>query len=302
MKIAVLMSTYNGEKFIEDQIESIRTQKGEFEMEIWVRDDGSCDRTISILKKYEKKCKLYWYEGKNVKAAHSFMDLVTHCRGYDYYAFADQDDVWLANKLEQGINQLEKIKGVPALYCANAEIVDAKLRSMGRTVFESVPKTDLYTLSCAGGLLGCTMIFNNRLATIIQKYEIPKKIVMHDFFISELCVAIGGKIIYDPNVTMKYRQHENNVIGVSYGFLKTIKERVKDISNIMSPSICEQSSEILETYSELIESDVQEWLETVADYKDTLYNRIKLAMSRKTHYANFNLGLKNRIAILMGNR
>ena len=302
MKVIILMSVYNGENFIEEQLNSIFSQTGDFEIEVWVRDDGSKDGTISILKKYEEGKKLYWYSGKNLKPAHSFMDLIMHSCKADYYAFSDQDDVWLNDKLKRSIKRLENISGIPAIYCSNAELVDENLNSLGRTVFESIPRTDLYTLSCAGGLLGCTMVFNNQLAEIIKNSKMPQKIVMHDFFISELCLAVGGKIIYEPEVTIKYRQHENNVIGVSHGIVKTIRERFKDMNTYMYPGISEQSKEILSIYFELINSDAKKWLRTISTYKKSLYKRIKLATSKKTRYANWNLGLKNRIAILKGNR
>ena len=163
MKVAVLMSTYNGEKYLEEQIDSILNQSGEFHVDLWVRDDGSSDSTKDILEQYRNDGKLQWYTGDNLKSAHSFFDLIKKSRGYDYYAFADQDDYWLENKLKAGIIQLESITNA-ALYCCNAELVNQNLYSLGRTVYRQTPKTDFYTLSCAGGLLGCTMIFNKKLA------------------------------------------------------------------------------------------------------------------------------------------
>ena len=108
MKVIILMSVYNGENFIEEQLNSIFSQTGDFEIEVWVRDDGSKDGTISILKKYEEEKKLYWYSGENLKPAHSFMDLIMHSCKADYYAFSDQDDVWLNDKLKRSIKRLEK--------------------------------------------------------------------------------------------------------------------------------------------------------------------------------------------------
>ena len=146
------------------------------------------------------------------------------------------------------------------------------------------------------------MIFNHNLAAIIQKERMPQKMVMHDFFLAELCLAAGGKVFYDPNVTMQYRQHGNNTIGVSYGILRTIKDRLKDINTPMEPGISEQSKEILDIYFNRMEPETRQWLEKIAAYKSNVWNRAGLAISKKTRYANFNLGLKNRLAILLGNR
>ena len=104
MRVAVLMSTYNGEKYIREQIDSILEQSGNFDLDLWVRDDGSKDSTQQILQEYAQQRKLHWYTGENLGAAHSFIDLVRKCKGYDYYAFADQDDYWMTNKIQMGVN------------------------------------------------------------------------------------------------------------------------------------------------------------------------------------------------------
>ena len=94
MKVAVLMSSYNGEKYIRPQIDSILAQEGNFELSLFVRDDGSTDKTQAILQEYAQKRKLTWYTGNNLGPARSFMDLLKKCKGFNYYAFADQDDYW----------------------------------------------------------------------------------------------------------------------------------------------------------------------------------------------------------------
>ena len=87
MKIAVLMSTYNGEQYISEQIDSILAQEGDFDLELHVRDDGSKDGTINILSRYEEEGKLRWYNNENLGPAKSFMDLIFSCGEYDCSAF-----------------------------------------------------------------------------------------------------------------------------------------------------------------------------------------------------------------------
>lgn len=300
IKVAVLMSTYNGEEYIEEQINSILNQNGDYFLDLYVRDDGSTDKTVDILKKYEKLKKLKYYVGENLKSAKSFMDLLQTCGEYDYYAFADQDDFWFRNKIQKGIDFLSHQK-VPALYCSNAELVDERLKSLGRNVYKSTPRTDFKTIVCAGGLLGCTMVFNNALTRIVRQNN-PTSMVFHDFYLAILCTAIGGNIIYDNEISMKYRQHDNNVVGVSYGFRKTFIRRIKDILCRERVSIADQSMNILEGYSNYISEENRLWLETVSSYKKSLYNRIRLATTRKTHYINKNMGIKIRLSIILGNR
>lgn len=301
MKIAVLMSTYNGEKYIKEQIDSILNQKGDFHLDLWVRDDGSKDETQNILEKYAEEGKLRWYSGDNLGPAKSFIDLVRQCLGYDYYAFADQDDYWMPYKVSTAIKMIEAKKG-PQLYFSNAELVDSKMSSLGRNVYKIGPKLDFETLTCAGGILGCTTLFNAELAQWIQGREMPDKIVMHDFYVDVLCVALNGEITYDRRPFMKYRQHENNVVGVSSGIVGTIESRIKDIFRKSKVSIAQQANEILRIYKGDISSEKAAWLTKISKYKSNCLNRALLAFSCKTKYMNVNMGLKLRLSILLGNR
>ena len=301
MKIAVLMSTYNGEKYIKKQIDSILAQVGDFKLDLWVRDDCSTDNTKKILEVYEASGKLKWYSGKNLGPAHSFLDLVKQCRGYDYYAFADQDDYWMPDKINIAVNHLLEKKR-PSLYFANAELVDFQLESLGRNVYKASPKLDFETIVCAGGILGCTTVFNKELASLVQNTEIPDKIVMHDFFLDVLCAAVGGNLFCDLHPQMKYRQHGTNVVGVANGKINTIISRVGDITTKQKVSIAEQAEEILNLYGSEINQQNKIWLSKVANYKKNVISRALLACSMKTKYMNKNMGLKLRLSILLGSR
>ena len=120
MKVCVLISTYNGEKFLDEQIASILAQKG-VEVDILVRDDGSSDMTCSLLERWQKEGKLKWYKGENLGFARSFMNLLKTASVYDYYAFCDQDDVWLPEKLKKAcfVDDIEGLDESP-LACAYA--------------------------------------------------------------------------------------------------------------------------------------------------------------------------------------
>lgn len=299
MRVAVLMSTYNGEKYLREQIESILAQVGDFTLDLWVRDDGSQDKTVDILEEYAYKKGVKWYSGENLGPAHSFLNLIQHCSGYDYYAFADQDDYWMSDKIFEGLLAL-KDACVPALYCANAELVDAKLKPLGRLVYRTSPKLDFETLMCARGLLGCTMIFNDLLAKEIQNHEMPNKITMHDAFVALACLTVGGEIIFDQRAHMKYRQHGNNVVGVSQGKIQTLKGRMKDIFTRDEIGIAENASE-LKRYS-AASSEIEEWIERVCSYKRSLISRALLAFSTRTRYMSLNMSITYRLKILLGNR
>ncbi len=299
MKVAVLMSTYNGDKYLKEQIDSILSQQGDFDLELFIRDDGSTDNTVEILKSYEGE--IHWISGKNLGPALSFLELLMCCKGYDFYAFADQDDYWLQGRISRGLSLLNS-SPVPSLYVSNAELVDERLESLDKIVYKKAPRQDLYTVSCTGGLLGCTMIFNNQLANIIQVRDKPQKVCMHDFFLAVVCLAVNGKIFYDEKPTLKYRQHFDNVVGIPSNLKETLMNRYRTIFFAKNISISNQTKEILNLYSPLIPLNNQKWLYKVATYKDSFKNRIELACSRRTKYLTLNLGFTMRMSIIFGNK
>lgn len=295
------MSSYNGEKYIREQIDSILSQVGDFQLDLWIRDDGSKDSTKKILQQYANEGKLRWYSGSNLRPAKSFMDLLFHCPGYDLYSFADQDDYWMPNKIDAAVKKMEGQKGY-VLYFGNAELVGSDLSALGRNVYKKNPKTDFETLTCAAGILGCTLMINSELAKQIQEIELPKNFIMHDFYIGEVCLALGGRIVYDPVVYMKYRQHENNVVGVANGALGIIKNRFKKITEKAEIGIAEQAQEIIRIYGKELRPESYKWLKQVAEYRNSLVKRIRLAVSRRTSYVNKNAAVTIRVGILLGNR
>lgn len=296
------MSTYNGARYLQEQIDSILEQSVNESLMLYVRDDGSTDDTSQILDSYQKRGKLVWNQGNNVGPAKSFLALLMEIQGYDYYAFCDQDDVWNSNKVSRGIKCLEKYSQEPAMYCSNASLVDQNLRNLNRNVYRSKPRTDLHTLSCAGGLLGCTMLFNDKLAEIIRKGGVPEQIVMHDFYCALVCVAQHGRIVYDDYASLQYRQHNSNTIGVPTSFVEKIRNRMIDIASYNEIGIAEQAATVLDAYGNDLDMETKEWLLQVAQYRHTLFQRLRLSMSKRTHYISTNMAIKLRLSILAGNR
>ena len=121
-KVLVLMSTYNGEKYLGQQIESILAQE-KVDVHLMIRDDGSTDNTRNVLKRYENNDRITIKYGKNTGVGVSFLKLLYVNMDADYYAFSDQDDVWKKDKLIAGIRKLEEING-PALYASNQTVTD----------------------------------------------------------------------------------------------------------------------------------------------------------------------------------
>lgn len=211
-KCLVLLSSYNGEHYIKEQIESILSQKG-VRVKVLVRDDGSKDKTIDILNSIKDE-RIDIYAGKNVGCIASFSWLVNYAyknySEYEYFAFADQDDFWMENKLNVGVSKLlEYNKNCPNLYFCNMELVNSKLSfvCLMRNHDIDMRKGNIWL---GGRAAGCTMVFNKKALEMYAEHN--PNYCYHDFWMN-LIALYFGKVYYDTNPYIKYRQHEFNVLG-----------------------------------------------------------------------------------------
>ena len=236
-KVQVLMSTYNGEKYLKEQIDSILAQTG-IEVHLLARDDGSTDRTLEILKSYPD---IEVLEGRNVGVTKSFLELIRLAGEYDYYSFADQDDVWDTDKLEVAVDKLAEYE-CPAIYSGNTRLVDGELNYIKNETLK--PITTLGSAIAKNYVTGCTTVFNAELIKFLKMYE-SRNSVCHDWWANLVCLAVGGISIYDYEPHMSYRQHGNNVVSGNSGFLKKWTSRLKKFNNpyrrdLMAKEIVEQ--------------------------------------------------------------
>jgi len=214
--VVVLLSAYNGENFIEEQVESILAQSG-VNVRLYIRDDGSTDKTRDILERLLQKhpaiCLDY---GQNIGAAQAFMQLLYNAEKADFYAFADQDDVWLNGKLSAAVTALKGSGKM--LYAGNQQIVDEKLNPISfrydesyvvNASAEAILQNNLYS--------GCTMVMTASLRTILVKEENrPSRYLLerryHDVWVAAVAAMHGG-IYYDTKPYILYRQHGKNAVG-----------------------------------------------------------------------------------------
>lgn len=304
MNVVVLLSTYNGEQYIEEQIESILNQRN-CTVTLIIRDDMSTDKTCGILDEYSKKGKLQWYrDGENLGAAKSFMRLLLNAPEADYYAFADQDDVWKSDKLSHALSVLNGHEE-PAVYYANAELVDQALHPLGGNVYCGKQKPSMLMALCSCNVLGCTMVMNRKLADIVKRGETPQKLLMHDNYVCAVCAVCAGSILYDNYVSMMYRQHGNNVVGatVNHSAASRVREKIKWVTQCRTVSIADQCNELLTRVSDISEEG-HECAQMVANYKNNFYTRIKLCVTLATLVAKkcaTKHELLNAVRILFGN-
>jgi glycosyltransferase involved in cell wall biosynthesis len=222
--VAILLSTFNGEKYLKELLNSIINQTY-IDFNIYIIDDGSTDSTISIIKFYVKLHKnIHLLEiGKPRKGAfYSFMALLNFVDA-DYYFFADQDDVWLKNKLKILVDRLvylEKHFGqIPILVHSDLEVVDENLKLISSSfgsysnINHEIFKKSKYFYSVTNSVVGCSMGINKFVKNLCL--PVNSFATMHDSWITLSTAFNGGLIDYTSEKLVLYRQHGNNVIGAN---------------------------------------------------------------------------------------
>ena len=224
--IAILMCTYNGEAFLEEQLDSIENQDYK-NWTLYVNDDGSKDTTLDILKTYQKKWgtkKLIIRRGPQKGFCQNFLQIINDPKiKADLYFLSDQDDVWMPHKISHSIKKISKLDPLkPTLYCARTTYVssDAK-RILGQSDLFLKPPSfkNAFIQSIAGGN---TMAFNEQLKRVLQKYH-TADVVSHDWWLYICNELVGGKTFYDSESTILYRQHNKSLVGANTGFIAKLK-------------------------------------------------------------------------------
>jgi glycosyltransferase involved in cell wall biosynthesis len=223
--IHVLMSTFNGQAFLERQIGSILHQT--VAAKLFVRDDGSTDGTPSLLKKLSSAGQLEWERGPNLGATRSFFRLFLRYSGNaDYVAFSDQDDVWLPTKLGRAIAMLEGVPpSTPALYCSRATITDEQLNPIGLTPLW--PRPPAFGNALVENIVsGCTIVLNRSAKHLLSSAPAPERAMFHDWW-CYLVVSALGSVFYDPEPSILYRQHRHNAVGATASRPGRVMRRVR---------------------------------------------------------------------------
>lgn len=207
-KIAILMSTYNGDEYVEKQIESIFNQTYN-NFDLFVRDDGSKKDFVNYLEKLQLKYGFHLIKGENVGFLKSFMTLLKEIEGYDYYSFADQDDIWFSKKLEKSIEWLsKKDQSIPLLYhCAYYTGEDVHKRdniyyhSDSVYSFRKCFTTNYYS--------GFAIVVNNKMRELMLKGN-PNRITYHDWWAGMIAIGLG-KYHFDDTPLAFHIDHKTNV-------------------------------------------------------------------------------------------
>lgn len=216
-KVAILLGTFHGQQFLAEQLSSFATQTHS-NWDVWASDDGSTDDTLTILEYFRGR----WPAGRlsiHAGPARGFVSnfLFLTCNTAiqaDYYAYSDQDDIWEPEKLERAVRWLESVPaGIPALYCARTKLVDSNNQEIGCSpLFGNPSFANALVQSIAGGN---TMVFNNAARALLLQAGAQLPVVYHDWWVYMAVTGCGGNVFFDPVPTLRYRQHDANVVGVN---------------------------------------------------------------------------------------
>lgn len=278
-KILILLSTYNGEKYLPQQIDSILNQYN-VDVQILVRDDGSNDNTLYVLNSYANTEKIDIIKGDNIGVVGSFFSLMREAvtRDFNYFAFCDQDDVWMDDKLKVAVDILSGHQHEPALYMSSFQMVDENLHSIPTNISRpNISVEGAFASNCA---TGCTMVFNKKLLelSLLANYD---DALMHDYWMYMVCLLTDGYVYYDETPHIYYRQHGNNVIGgKGDSFLSKWLTRMNKIILPGDNFKSKFASKLLEQYGDVITADKKEFLQDIANIK-TLKSKWNLLRNKK---------------------
>lgn len=217
-KVAILLCTYHGQHYLAEQLDSFTAQTHS-NWEVWASDDGSEDDTHAILEAYQQKWppgRLSIHFGPAEGFAANFLSLT--CKASieaDYYAYSDQDDVWESDKLEQAVRWLQTVpENIPALYCSRTRLVDAENNQIGLSpLFTKPPSFANALMQNVGG--GNTMVFNNAARALLSEAGEDTPVITHDWWAYIVVTGCGGKVFYDSYPSLRYRQHDGNLVGMN---------------------------------------------------------------------------------------
>ena len=261
-KVEILLATYNGEQYIEEQIESIMQQ----EYTNWIVracDDASSDRTYEILQEYQEKFPDKFVIEKKEKGSGSakfnFFYLLKQST-CDYVMCCDQDDVWLPNKISLTMQEMNKQEdsNVPVLVHTDLKVVDDKLEVIGESFFahSNLRKSFTYPeVLIQNHVTGCTMMMNRALVNLLIEEVDYKRILMHDWLAA--IVATGfGKVGFVDCPTMLYRQHAINSVGAKkYGFALLVSKLKNNSIRKSLMDTTKQAGEIAEAYGDKFDEE-----------------------------------------------
>jgi glycosyltransferase involved in cell wall biosynthesis len=295
VRLEILLSTYNGERYLPELLASLDGQTFH-DFRLQARDDGSTDRTVEILDEYARRRPATVRHGGHLGVPASFFHLL-HDAGpeAEFYAFCDQDDVWLPGKLARAVEHLSASDpALPALYCSALTPVNAALEPL------TLPPRPMRALDFRNALVenrvsGCTVVMN-RAARALLTRAMPRAALMHDQW-AYLVVSAFGRLHYDPEPGLLYRQHGGNTVGVPRGWWSRVRGFRRRRG--MSPMFA-QAEEFRALYGALLDPARRATLDRFLGSRLTLRRRLGYALRADTFRQSAVDDVAHRAMIALG--
>lgn len=305
-KVQVLLSAYNGEQYISEQIQSILYQT-HAAVSILIRDDGSTDKTIQLLDQWvtTHPDKIKLIKGTNVGVVSSFFELLRAADAEaDYYCFCDQDDVWLDHKVEHAIARLDSAiyTEVPAMVFTSTYLTDDKLNRKGAWPKPPAQEPSFFNALYENIAIGATITMNRsaRNLFINSKSVDSQKVLMHDWWFY-LLVSAFGTVIYDNKPSMLYRQHNNNVVGGSNSIVGKLKSKWASFKRHTGKDLLhKQASEFDRIYGSRLTGEQKEQLDLFLATRTRFMDRLRYARKSKLYRQSKAESLLFKFFILVG--
>ena len=226
MQIAILLGSYNGELYLKEQLESFEKQS-HAKWTLWASDDGSTDSTVEIIKDFAKKIggnRVHQVKGPKKGFAANFLYLACNPEiKADAYAYSDQDDIWMTDKLERAAAFFSLVPAnIPALYCSRTLYVDKNDHPI--ELSQRYKRPAIFANALVQNIAsGNTMVFNEAARALLLKIGADATIDLHDWITYMLITGAGGQVLFDQNPSVRYRQHSKNLIGMNIGMSAKIR-------------------------------------------------------------------------------
>lgn len=305
-KVQVLLSAFNGEQYISEQIQSILNQT-HAAVSILIRDDGSTDKTMELLDQWvtTHPDKIKLIKGTNVGVVSSFFELLRAADvEADYYCFCDQDDVWLDHKVEHAIARLDSsiYTEVPAMVFTSTYLTDDELNRKGAWPKPPAQEPSFFNALYENIAIGATITMNRSARNLfINSQSVDsQKVLMHDWWFY-LLVSAFGTVIYDNKPSMLYRQHNNNVVGGSNSIVGKLKSKWASFKRHTGKDLLhKQASEFDRIYGSRLTGEQKEQLDLFLATRTRFMDRLRYARKSKLYRQSKSESLLFKFFILIG--
>lgn len=300
-RVNILLSTYNGERYIKEQLDSLLYQTYP-NIVIYARDDGSSDNTVSILNEYSRKNQekiILIEDDQNYGYPDCFWNLLVNCDIADFYSFCDQDDVWMPDKIERAVQYLQKEEQC-ALYIHDYEMCNSELKSLGVHHINNIQNLQGEQLIFYTIAQGFSMVINEKMRLLLLEQNPIKKSLPHDGW----CIwnaFYKGKILYDSNILAYYRRHDSTVTSSGMGKKDMILSWLKKELFGKEMKSLEERAEYFLTYmgKNMKESDYKTWLLLITRHK-TVHQYFQRLFYPKRLRSSYGGEVALRILFLLG--